>query len=196
MSLLRIADTFFALRFLRLLTTPWKKTGAYKAGLVDKNGKVLRKPETSEEKSVYNVFHKLVFNVKRLINKIPLGKSTLASYAAALYLVKENTGMSESLLGELLEELTGYNPDRRAVDLTESWLLAENGSLPEGRYILESSEAVLENGDVFPGSKITIEAYGSDSTPVGSIFGLPVFRVNNSLTGSKILITNQNLTPL
>ena len=65
MGLLRGADFFYAIRFLRLLTTKWEKTNAYKLGIVDKNGKVLKKPETSEEKGAYNVFHKLVYNIKR-----------------------------------------------------------------------------------------------------------------------------------
>ena len=74
----RAADTFYAFRFLRLLTTPWTKMGAYKLGLIDAQGVVLRKPESSEERSKYNVFHKLVFNVKRLLNKLPFGKTTIA----------------------------------------------------------------------------------------------------------------------
>lgn len=110
MSLLRIGDTFFALRFLRLLTTPWHKTSAYKAGLIDKDGNVIKNPETAEEKNVYNMFHKLVFNIKRLLNKLPFGKTTLASYATALYLVKENTQLSDEIIGEIMEEITGYNP--------------------------------------------------------------------------------------
>ena len=38
----RVADLFYAFRFLRLLTMPWKKTGAYKEGLIDDKGKRLR----------------------------------------------------------------------------------------------------------------------------------------------------------
>ena len=91
MGFLRGPDFFYALRFLRLLTTKWEDTNAFKLGIVDKNGKKLKKPETSDEKSAYNTFHKLVYNIKRLINKIPLGKSTLASYAA--------TGISQYGLG-------------------------------------------------------------------------------------------------
>ena len=42
--LTRTTDTVYAFRFLRLLTTPWTKTGAYKMGLIDANGNVIRKP--------------------------------------------------------------------------------------------------------------------------------------------------------
>ena len=84
----RTADTIYAIRFLRLLTTRWSSTGAYKLGLIDKNGKHLRSPINDIERSKYNIFHRLVFNIKRLLNKIPFGKSTIASYLTALYLIK------------------------------------------------------------------------------------------------------------
>ncbi|MEK9769694.1 MAG: hypothetical protein VW683_12290, partial [Betaproteobacteria bacterium] len=74
--LLRGADTVYALRFLRLLTMPWEKTAAFKVGVIDENGNRIKKPETSEEKEAYTVFHRLVFNIRRLLAKIPLGKST------------------------------------------------------------------------------------------------------------------------
>ena len=98
MGLFRGPDFLYAILFLRLLTQKWEKTDAYKHGIVDKSGKFLKKPETAEEKSAYTIFHRLVYNIKRLINKLPLGKSTLASYAAALFLIKEHTGISDKKL--------------------------------------------------------------------------------------------------
>ena len=83
----RTADLFYAFRFLKLLVTPWNKTGAYEQGIIDENGKNLKKAKeltTGQEKEVYTVFHRLVFNLKRLLMKVPFGKSRLASYAAAL----------------------------------------------------------------------------------------------------------------
>ena len=93
MGFLKGPDFFYALRFLRLLTTKWERTTAYKLGLIDKKGKVLKKPENDKEKAAYNIFHRLVFNIKRLINKLPFGKSALASYLGALFLIKEHTGI-------------------------------------------------------------------------------------------------------
>ena len=84
MGFLKGPDFFYALRFLRLLTTKWNRTTAFKLGLIDKDGTVLKKPENDKEKAAYNIFHRLVFNIKRLINKLPLGRSTLASYLGAL----------------------------------------------------------------------------------------------------------------
>ena len=101
------ADLFYAFRFLKLLTRSWEQMEAFELGLIDKNGKVLKKAKSTEEKSAYTVFHRLVFNIKRLLNKIPFGKSKFASYATALFLIKEHTGLPESKLKAILEEVTG-----------------------------------------------------------------------------------------
>ena len=113
MSILsRAADLGYAFRFLKLLTTPWNKLKAYELGIVDEKGKNLKKAKelkTPEEKSAYTIFHRLVFNIKRLLGKVPGGKSTLASYAAALYLIKEHTGMSEEKIEEIITKALDDN---------------------------------------------------------------------------------------
>ena len=63
----RAGDLVYTLRFLRLLTTPFDKTTAFELGLIDEKGKKLKKPETKDEKGAYNTFHRLVFNIKKLI---------------------------------------------------------------------------------------------------------------------------------
>jgi hypothetical protein len=74
-----------------MLTTPWKKFDAYKLGIIDDKGKRLKdKPvETKDEKSAHTLLHRLVFNLKRILNKVPFGKTAFASYAVALLLLKE-----------------------------------------------------------------------------------------------------------
>ena len=63
----RTADLYYTFKFLKLLVTPWKDTDAYKLGIVDENGKVLRRAATltsDRDKSAYTYFHRLVFNIK------------------------------------------------------------------------------------------------------------------------------------
>ena len=36
-------DIFVAYKFIKILTTPFKKTDAYKLGIIDDEGKVLKK---------------------------------------------------------------------------------------------------------------------------------------------------------
>jgi len=53
----RAGDLVYAFRFLRLLTTPWEKSKAFELGLVDENGKKLKKATTPEKKNFFSVFH-------------------------------------------------------------------------------------------------------------------------------------------
>ena len=89
----RVADIYFVFRFLRLLTMKYEKTDAYKYGIIDKKGKPLKKSSdltSNDEKASYTMLHRMVFKIRRLIEKIPLiGKSILLNYAAALFLLKE-----------------------------------------------------------------------------------------------------------
>ena len=35
----RAGDLYYSFRFVKLLTTPWEETDAYKLGIIDENGK-------------------------------------------------------------------------------------------------------------------------------------------------------------
>ena len=91
-------DLFVSYRFLKLLTTPFKKTEAFKLGIIDKNGHRILKPKstepevqlsTSQLKNAYTILHKLVFNIKKLFNKVPGLRTKVGTYAAALFLLKD-----------------------------------------------------------------------------------------------------------
>ena len=76
----RAVDLFVTYRFLKLLTTPFEKMDAYKLGIIDENGNRILKDKstkpavelsTTELKNAYTILHKLVFNIKKIFNKIP-----------------------------------------------------------------------------------------------------------------------------
>ena len=88
----RIIDNLIAYRILYMLVTPFTDTQAYKLGIIDDKGKNLRKTstfKTSEERDSYNYLHRLVFNMKKILGKLPGGDSRLKNLIAALFLVKE-----------------------------------------------------------------------------------------------------------
>ena len=87
-----VSDLLLIYQFIKRLTTKWEDTDAYKLGLIDKNGKKLKKAETKEEQNAMGYFDRLVFNIKRLLEKVPGGSSRLGSYAAAMWLIKEHNG--------------------------------------------------------------------------------------------------------
>lgn len=88
----RIVDNLIAYRILKMLVTNFTDTEAYKLGIIDAKGKNIRKAntlQTSQEKDAYNYLTRLVFNMKKIINKIPGGENRTKSLIAALWLVKE-----------------------------------------------------------------------------------------------------------
>ncbi len=185
----RVADLAYAVRFLRLLVTPWEKTEAFKNGVVDKNGKRLKKPDTPEAKSSYTLFHKLVFNIKRLLNKAPGGKSKVASYAAALFLIKEHTGMSEDKIKEILDKALD---EPLSGKLEESaWFIQEN-RLMKGKYMLINDIALAETADVIARarSKVLVDGH---IDPIGTFSGINIYEVEHIPTGKNIFITNQDI---
>jgi hypothetical protein len=91
----KTVDELFAYKILYMLVTPFDKTDAFKHGIIDKEGTPLKKSKdltTSEEKDSYTSLHRLVFSLKRLLAKVPGGKSHLASLVAAYWLIKESHG--------------------------------------------------------------------------------------------------------
>ena len=89
----RAVDLFVTYRFLKLLVTPWKKQEAYKLGIIDDNGKNLIKSrdfEREDQRTAFTLLHRLVFNCKRIMQKIPFVRSQLGTYATALFLLKEH----------------------------------------------------------------------------------------------------------
>jgi hypothetical protein len=190
----RTADLFYAFRFLKLLVSSWDKTDAYELGIIDANGNVLKKAKdrkTPQEKSAYTVFHRLVFNVKRLLNKLPFGQTKLASYASALFLIKENTGLTDDEIRNILNDV--FDDLEETIDISESasWF-DKNNLLSPGTYTLVQDIASPNTGEVIAGINTKVKAI--DFTEAyGEIFGLNVYQVEHVLTKQKILVTSTDL---
>ena len=101
-----IVDLFLVYQFIRRLATPFTKWNAFTLGVIDKDGKVLikKKDRDDKQKKAWGIFDIMVANLKKILAKVPGGSSTIASYAAALYLIKEWNHFSEDSL--LTEDIT------------------------------------------------------------------------------------------
>lgn len=102
-----LVDLFMVYNFLKRLATPFKEWEAYKLGIIDERGNILKKKKDftlQKERSAFGVFDTMILKLKRLIEKVPGGKTRLASYAAALYLIKEGQNYTEETPDEVLEE--------------------------------------------------------------------------------------------
>ena len=114
----RVIDSLIVFRILKMLTTDFKKTPAYKFGFIDKDGNRIKtlpdpnnknqllpnNPKTKEEKNSLTPLHRLVFNLKKLIRMVPFGKTAFASYAVALALLKEETNLDSEQTDQLYED--------------------------------------------------------------------------------------------
>lgn len=133
----RAIDLIITYRVIKLLATPFNRQEAYKYGIIDEKGKVLKKFKTldkPEEKKAYTLLHRFVFNLKRILQKIGLG-SRLGSFAVALgLLIKENKEYVEhqSLIESAV--VTYLKDTQQFIDL-----LKEEGDVPD--YIINEEPA-------------------------------------------------------
>jgi len=158
-------ELFITYKFIRLLVTPWKKTEAFDEGVIDANGKLLVKVanQTNVQKKTYTLFHRLVFNIKRILEKIPFGKGMIKSYAAALLLLREETGMAEDDILKVLEDL-GYDT---SLDLNEEIKEINIGQHILNHNILENTKGTIVNLD-------SIE-------PVSYFAGVPIYKTRENI---------------
>jgi len=192
----RAADTYYTFRFLKTMTTKWTDMEAYKRGIVDENGKVLKKGSqiSSEDKSHYTLFHRLVFNIKRILEKLPFGKTKLASYAAALFLLKEETHLSQEQIKEALEQIMqdleldldmALNEDR-------SWNVMENDQLAPGNYSLSEDIASPKTGEIIARKGTSIIA-DANNDPVDYMYGTPIYKVRHVPTQTDVYVAPGDL---
>ncbi len=144
-------NTLAAMRFLKMLVTPFDQLPAFELGIIDAEGNLLKKKKerkSEEEKSAYDTFTRLVINIKRHLSHVPFMKGRLGSLAAALYLIKE--------------EISGMTYDETVGAFTQ--YLKENRIMCD-REIKELSE---ECASVY----LTEEITNSIGSPPGNIAGV------------------------
>ena len=171
----------------------YTSTAAYKLGIIDDNGKVLRKAKTlksAKEKDSYTILHRFVFNLKRLLGLLPGGKSKFASYATALaLLLKENKDINaveleRGLYKHLIEnDLIAFDDD-----LKES---IGFDFLEEGRFIMIDRLEDL-NGDQT--ADVGDVVYTTENQkPFDNLFGVNLYHVINEDTKKQIIVSEDNI---
>jgi hypothetical protein len=104
-----VFDAVVTYQFLKLVSQPFNEWKAYELGIIDEEGNTLKKRrslKTKEEKNSFTSFHVVIRNLKRIIEKTQFGKSKLVTFAAALFLIKENRdNIKEYSVEELSEHI-------------------------------------------------------------------------------------------
>jgi|TARA_R110002072_G_scaffold1322_19_gene10947 hypothetical protein len=188
----RAGDLLYTFRFLTLLVTPFERTNAYKFGIIDKSGKRIKEKEikTSQEKGAYTHFHRMVFNIKKLLGKFPGGKTTIASYAAALYLIKEKLELSDKSIKQIVEKC-GHTTDMFLAE-ENTWFMLENNILASGVYRIKYDKVVNSTIEEVVRAKDQIRV-SHDCNPVGDIFGLHIYEATHLKTNQKIYVSAEEL---
>ena len=190
-------DLFVAYRFLRILTTPWEDQEAYKLGIIDKDGKLLRKRntlKTDAEKKSFTLLHRLIFNLKRILHKIPVVRSKIGTYATALYLLKQHFAGQVENEDTIEKAFTGWLVDNGYLtkeELEES-VIGIGATLPKGRYKLTQDIFAGNEGNIKGKKGDTVVAF-ADTPPTGSVIGQDIFVVIHQKSKEEIYVSLEDL---
>ena len=192
----RAIDLFVTYRFIKLLTTPFEKTDAFKMGIIDKDGNRLpKKLYKIDERNAYTVLHKLVFNIKKLFQKVPGLRTKVGTYAAALFLLKdtfkehvEDPKMFEKEFLKYLEENNIELDDSIAEEVS-----LDNGKLSKGIYVLTQDVVTTEDEEEIEAlAGDEVEAF-EDTPAADTILGVDVFPVIHTKTKQKIFVSAEDI---
>ena len=200
----RAVDLFVTYRFLKLLTTPFEKTDAFKLGIIDKDGHRIKLPKstkpaveltTSELKNSYTILHKLIFNIKKLFGKVPGLRTKVGTYAAALFLLKdtfkehvEDPDMFEKEFMKYLKE-NKIELDR---EISEE-VIGFGEVLPKGEYVLKNDILNKEEEELTAKKGDKVIAF-EDEAPVDTILGVEIFPVIHMKSQEKIYVSLEDIT--
>ena len=199
----RAVDLFVTYRFIKLLTTPFEKTDAFKLGIIDKDGNRIRKPNsyqveveltTSQLKNSYTILHKLVFNIKKIFSKLPILKTKIGTYAAALFLLKDTfkEHMQDPDIFE--KEFMKFLKENNVVLDTEisEEVIGFGEVLPKGEYVLKNDILNKEEEELTAkkGDKVAVF---DDQAPIDTVLGVEIFPVIHMKTQEKIYVSLEDI---
>ena len=199
----RAIDLFVTYRFLRLLTTPFEKTDAFKLGIIDEKGNRIKLPKstkpavelsTSELQGAYTILHKLVFNIKKLFNKIPGLRTKVGTYAAALFLLKDTFKESVDDPDVFEKEFVKFLKENNIEldDEISEDVIGFGEVLPKGEYVLINDILNKEEEELSAKKGDKVIAY-DDEPPIDTILGVEIFPVIHVKTQEKIYVSLEDI---
>jgi hypothetical protein len=180
-------DIFVAYKFIKILATPWKKTDAYKLGIIDEKGGVLKARKdlkTSKEKKAYTVVHTLIWNLKKLLDKLPPTRTKLGSFAVALWLLKEKkVKIKESTFEDIVLQNVSVDDEFKGMINESSYSAIENGT-----YRATESTEILYSF-INEGDSIIVE----NNKPINNLLGVDLYEAYHKKTGKMVVISNEEI---
>ena len=193
------ADFVYTIRFLKLLTTPFEKMGAFEIGLIDKDGNVDKKKKEELKLSMdgrvelsthWTSFIRLVVNLKKLMAKAPGGKSVVARYGAALFLIKESGNLNNKQIQKIHNE-TGIDILDVLAENTQ-WFMLNDKQLSPGVYRMKHDSMSCIYEETYKDDQIRI--LEEESKPVGEVLGLDIYSAIHLPTNKRMYVTTGDIT--
>lgn len=124
------SNFILAYKILKDISTKWEDYEAYKLGILDDKGNKLKSPETREEKNAYDSYWKIVFNLKRILQRLT-GKSNIVQSIATAFLLKE--GLEDETIQVIIKDLALKDLEIADTMYIESVLeaIVEDSNAPE-----------------------------------------------------------------
>ena len=172
----RVIDALVAYRVIKLLVTPFNRTEAFRLGIIDDKGKVLKKSrdiKDPKERNAYTLLIRFVFNLKRLLGKVGVRGPLGSAAAAAIAFFKEQSGeqLSKNAALDIEREIYKYiTSEGFEFDLSENY----GEPLTEGTYKVKH-DIYNSEGEVV--INIDEEVYFKETTDI--IMGYDVFKHND-----------------
>ena len=199
----RAIDLFVTYRFLKLLTTPFEKTDAFKLGIIDEKGNRIKKPKstrpavdltTTELKNSYTILHKLVFNIKKIFDKVPGLRTKVGTYAAALFLLKDTFKESVEDPDVFEKEFMKYlkENDIEFDETISEEVIGFGEVLPKGNYVLDNDILNKEEEELSAKKGDKVVAF-DEEPPVDTVLGVEIFPVIHVKTQEKIYVSLEDL---
>ena len=195
----RAIDLFVTYRFVKLLTTPFEKTDAFKLGIIDKDGnRTDKKLYKIDERNAYTVLHKLVFNIKKIFSKVPGLRTKVGTYATALFLLKdtfkEHIEDPQVFEKEFMKFIKENNIELDDTIIEEVTL--DNGRLAKGIYKLTQDVVTTEEEDEIDALEGDEVEVFEDTPASDTILGVNVFPVIHKKTKQKIFVSAEDIKEL
>ena len=189
------ADVVYTIRFLKLLVTKIEDTAAFKAGIIDADGNKVKDYDMGDMqkrdayRTHYTSFHRLVFNLKKIMAKVPGGSSVIARYGAALALIKEHGDLSDKQVQKIHEE-TGV--DIMDVLMEDSkWYVIEDGNVGPGMYRMRN-ETLVDTGEELVRKGDQVRIYENNLRY--DILGISIFEGTHLRTGKRVLFSANEIS--
>ena len=169
---LGLVDTYLAYKFIKMLATPFNKMDAYKLGIIDAKGKRIRSEKADDAArnagKKYTNIHKVIINIKRLVSKVPGGKTRLGGAAAAIWLLREEA------------KKMGVDNENIIEETFLQWLEDNDTELDDGmNESFGKVNLVVTKGDyILNGEAVTVK---ENTESFDSVLGVPLFRVNDTV---------------